>query len=256
MKEKILDYYDYQKEEYPEKMFERLTNAIEAYRKNFRTVENIYRISPAFRETAERIAPKLDAPKDMSIIERVKWLRVWMFIIRDQHLYWRDMNEKRQFIGNANTLATNRMIAYPETLIYLEKIYFSNMPENQLIILDMIKRMISLYPKEVQEKIIKFGEFKENVPDSLNMGTIRNDIKRLMFPAPWCTFSSYFCTTEGIKAFDSIMMKTAIQTYLDGGIEKLSVSTQNWVDVYNLCNLKNLNFTDLTIGLLNSGRVA
>lgn len=239
MRDKVLNYYQLEEGDLPKKKLFKLADSIETFLSGFRTIENIYEVSLAFREAAEQMAPKLKVDETMSLIEKIKWLRVWAVVVRDQMLFWGDMDKNRRFIGKENTIKFNSFYIYPETMTLLYKLYFYAMPD-ETVILDMLQRLLKLYPEEVQKKILKYGEFDENVPDSMKVERIRNDVKKELFPIPWVTESAYFCTTAGIGLLEPERIKKAVEAYMNGGIESLPAFESSYIDVYNTCKRKKM----------------
>lgn len=83
--EKIIDYYDFKKER-PDKYVKKLSIFVENIWNTYRTVEYCYMYSKGFHEFVDQYAEKVDAD-GLSNIEKIKWLRLWLFIIKDQGFF-------------------------------------------------------------------------------------------------------------------------------------------------------------------------
>ena len=230
---KIMAYYNVLAEPLQKNKQEKLRNAAQSVLGNFRTIENAMQYSQGFYEAAVKMAPKLDAPEDMSIVDRVKWLRLWVFIIRDQTCFWGDLDGKGKLVGKSHTAVFNQLYIYPETLMFVEKEYFSQMPDGS-ILYDMILRMIKLFPQSVQDAVLHYGEIGSNVSDSSGkIEYVRNFVKKKMFEHPWLASSAYFCVTRAIETVVPERFAKAIEAYKNGGIETLPMFEYPYVDVYN-----------------------
>lgn len=217
----------------------RLHIAVEAFLGRFRTVENAYLYCPSFKETADRIASKLDAPEEMSTIERVKWLRIWMIILRDQAFFWEDFDKKNHLRGKEVSSSFDEYYIYPEIMATLEERYISPLEDGE-IILELIQRMLNLYDKSIQKAVLRFGELDVNVPDCMKIGIIRNDIKKQLFRIPWVMGSVYFCTTLGIKSMDPANLKKAVEAYKNGGIDVMPTFEIPYIDIYSGFKKRNM----------------
>ncbi len=230
---KVMAYYNVLAEDIPKNKLEKLRNAAQSFLGTFRTIENAMQYSQGFYEAAVRMAPKLDAPEEMSLVDRVKWLRLWVFIIRDQTLFWGDMDTKGNLFGKAHLASFNQLHIYPETVMYAEREYFSKLPDNS-ILYDMMVRMINLFPQDVQNTVLRYGEIGTNVADSSGkIEHVRNLIKKKMFPHPWLAQSPYFCMPIGIKTFVPERLKSAVEAFKNGGLETLPTFEYTYVDAYN-----------------------
>ena len=207
--EKIKDLYDF-KTEKPEKYLKKMRILAESFWNKFRTVENCYQYSKAFHDFSERVAPKLDAPEEMGVVERVKWLRLWAFVIKDQGFFWNDLTYDRKINPESRREFNEKVSLFPEILLFIEKQYFSPMPDKE-ISLELIKALIGLYPKSTQAELYKFAELEKNEIYILKAGTVRQEIKKKMFPIMWITDPTYFCTKTGLKHAEARFLKAAIK---------------------------------------------
>ena len=201
--------------EITDKKKEKLSNFVESFLNRFRTVENCYRYSKGFKETADRISQKLDAPDEIGTIEKVKWIRLWFFIIRDQNLFWNDIKPNRMINVTESDLFDREGYLTPDILIQLEKEFFSVIPD-KAIILDMLKAFVNLYPKETQKDLIRFAELDRNEPDCLNPGHIRRELKKKIFPVMWISGTGYFLTKPGIEVSRKEFITLTIDAFKKG----------------------------------------
>lgn len=148
--EKILRYYDF-KNPLPDKQMKKLGIFVENIWNQYRTVEYCYKYSKSFYEFVNKYASKVDA-EGMNNIEKIKWLRLWIFIIKDQGFFWNDIREDERIDVNGRQKFDREVYLFPDTMLYLE-LYVSEMPEASLNV-EMLKKLISLYPEDVQKKFI------------------------------------------------------------------------------------------------------
>lgn len=147
--EKILRYYDF-KNPLPDKQMKKLGIFVENVWNQYRTVEYCYKYSKSFYEFVNKYASKVDA-EGLNNIEKIKWLRLWIFIIKDQGFYWNDIRPDEKIDVNDRQKFDRGVYLFPDTMLYLES-YVSEMPEASLNV-EMLKRLIGLYPEDVQKKI-------------------------------------------------------------------------------------------------------
>lgn len=217
--EKVMNYYDFKNGNYSDKKMVRLYKTIESFWNQFKTMENAYMYSYGFREIVNKLQTKLLVKGEMSPLEKVKWLRVWIVLIRDQHLFWGDVDKDGKLKSKAERLRLENTRIQPETLIYLWDFYFKYMPDNN-IILEMLEWFIESKPEDVQKKIRAYGEFDENETNAQKISTIRK-MKIEIFPKQWVAVPAYFFTTKGIEMLNPERLEQVIDTYNNGGVEKL-----------------------------------
>ena len=227
--EKVMSYYDFRSEKYSKKKMIKLHHIVESFWNQFKTMENAYMYSYGFREMVNKLAPKLWVNGEMSPIEKVKWLRVWIVLVRDQHFFWLDTNKKGDFISKVASAQLNNVRIQPEIMINLEEFYFSYMDKGN-VILDMLQQFIATRPEEVQEKIREYGEFDFNGTNSQTISCIRK-IKLEMFPKQWIALPAYFFTVKGIKMLTPEKLQNAIEAYQNGGVEKLETLDIAFYDI-------------------------
>ena len=231
---KIIAYYNVLAEERSSRKTEKQRNAAQSVLSSYRTVENAYLYSYGFKDAADNMAKKLKAPEDMSVIERVKWLRIWAVILCDQLLFWGDLDDAGRIKGKKNTAEFNELHIYPESMILIWYDYLRHLPDES-ILCDMIQSMVELFPEKAQNALMRYGEMTVNVPDSTKVEHIRNSVKKLFFPKPWLSQSSCFCTTLGVQNFPIERLVDAVTAFKNGGIENMSTFELPYVDVYNNC---------------------
>lgn len=234
MYQKIIRYYEIEESHnLPFKKLEKLSSQVHSYIDSLRTLENAMKYSIAFEEAAHKLAPKLDAPDDMSLLDRVKWLRIWIIVLRDQECFWGDMDAHGKFIGIANSKKFNNYYVYPESMITVEKEYFSALADGE-IIYEMMYNFISLYPERIQKAVYRFGELDGlNYPDSNKIERIRLDIKKKLFYNSWRSSNDYFMTREGIKHFAHENLEMALIAYKNGGISTMPTFKSKICDICN-----------------------
>ena len=229
--QKMRWYFKMEPNEMTQRKREKIALSVEKFLDKFRTVENCYKYSKGFKEMSDRIACKLDAPENMQPVERVKWLRMWFFLIRNQNLFWNDTESD----GGINIYQSDRFdkegYLTPDIMIEQEEKSFSILPEG-CIILDMVKAFINLYSKEIQDEIIRFAELDRNEHYILDPREIRNNLKKKIFPVRWISGTNYFLTKLGI----SLSRKEFITFVVDAnkkGFKNLPTFEQEMVDPYN-----------------------
>lgn len=230
---KLLAYYNVTSEEQlSDKKAKRLRNDVYSIWDGYRTIENAYRYSYGFKDVADEMAKKLDAPAEMSVIERVKWIRVWVVILCDQMLFWGDLDNNGKIKSKETTARFNEKYVYPESMIFVWFGHLKNMPDGY-IVYDMMRKLIEVFPEKAQNAVMRYGEFFENKPDSTKVEHIRNSIKKLLFPRPWLAQSSHFCTKMGVELFIPDRLENAVMAWKNGGIETMSTFELPYYDVYN-----------------------
>lgn len=240
---KIRRYYDF-KNPLPDKKIKKLEIFVNSFWNRLRTVENCYKYSKGFKEMSDRIASKLDAPKDLGVVERCKWLRLWLFIIRDQSFFWNDIKIDKRVNVEESIKFDREVYLTPEVMIMLEKAFFSEIPDNS-ILLDIIKAFINLYPEKIQKEIIRFAELDKNEPDCLNAGYIRRNLKKKLFPVIWISGTGYFFTRPGIEVSREEFMTLTVEAYKKG-LKNLETFYKEGIDPFN--NFSKKKFTCYELG--------
>lgn len=230
---KLWSYYDFQGAAIPEKKADKMRIVVENFLAGFRTIENAYLYCSSFRNQAESIAKKLDTgSEEMSVIEKNKWLRIWVLIIRDQMLFWGDLDENAKLIGKENSERFENYHFFPEMMVFLNQKYFTQLKDGE-IVLDMIKSMLNLYPEKVRNRVLEFGEIGTDKPDYLKLGTIRREIKQSMFKIPWHDASYIFCTKYGIEQMTPEILVKAVEAYRNGIEDGIETYMFSYYNVYN-----------------------
>ena len=234
MYNRMLSYYEISSHNtYSEKKLEKLSRQIQNYMESIRTIDNAMRYSVSFEKAAREMAKKLDAPKSMSVNERVKWIRLWFIVLRDHECFFNELDDTGRLKGPKVTEEVNQMYFFPESMINLNASYLSYMEDGN-IIYDMIKEFIDTYPDDVKDVVYRFAELDGvNRPDSCRLGRIREDIKRKLFPNSWRSSTIYFMTKEGAKFIIPKHLKLAVLAYKNGGISKMPTFTNQIIDVFN-----------------------
>lgn len=233
MYQKIMSYYEViEDNNFSEQKAKKIKNQIEYYFQNVCSLKNAMMYSVNFEEAANQMASKLDAPEDMSILERVKWLRVWLVILKDHEFFWPELDQKRLFRGANVSNYINSINLLPEVLIHLNEIYFSCLPDEE-ISLEIIQDFLATYPEDVQKEVFRFAEFDSDIPYTLRFERIRINVKQKLFPNSCRSDLSFFCTKFGIKHFAPRNLELAVKAYKNGGISTLPEMEGQIVDVFN-----------------------
>lgn len=248
MYDRLIIFYEFfENDTRPEKKRTKEAGLISNYYESLRTLENAMIYSVGFEETAKKIAPKLDAPKEMSIIDRVKWLRVWFLVVRDHEFMFGDFNSKGQLLGLQKTSEFNHKYLAPEIMIDLEKAYFSRIPDG-CIILELIQKFLSGFPKSVQDEVYRFGELDPNLTHApvWRVEHVRNLVKKPMFADGTLRAKIFTYTTLiGLEGLDVEGLKLAVNTYKNGGISTLPTTEAEIYDVFNKFKKKNVTCYEL-----------
>lgn len=162
-----------------------------------RSVENAMSYSISFAEAATKMAAKIDAPEEMSVVERIKWIRLWFIVIRNQEFFYNEIDGNGRNRGINVTREVNDMYIFPESMILLNESFLSKLDDGE-ILYDMIKAFVDSYPKDVQRAVYRFAELDGvNRPDSCKLGRIREDVKKKLFPNSWRSSTSFLCARQG-----------------------------------------------------------
>ena len=233
--EKIWKYYNLS-EVLPEKYMKKLAIFIEKVWSQYRTIEYCYQYSKSFHDFVEKYAKKVDA-EGMSNLDKIKWFRLWLFVIKDQGFYWFDIRKDGKFSFSEQN---ENLYLFPETIVYFDY-YVSEIPDNSINV-EMMKRLIELYPEEVQNKVWRFAELNNNnVPDMLRTGEIREKVKKALFPISWMSEPMLFCMNDCIKKNDPEYLKAAVIAYQNGGIKTLKSFKQKGNDPFDRFRLKSVD---------------
>ena len=136
-----------------EKKAQKAAVFVESFLKQFRTVENCFEYCKSFKDSADKIAKKLNVPSEIGIVEKVKWLRLWVLVIRDQSLFWSDVKSNRRIDLEFVRRFDKEVYFTPELMVTLEKNIFQKIPDNS-ISLEMLQSFIKLFPDKIQKKFI------------------------------------------------------------------------------------------------------
>lgn len=250
MYQKIITFFDFRREEKSEHKELKQLRLLQSYLNTLRTLENAYQYSAVVHDVIDKIAPKLDAPSDMDTLTRVKWLRIWITLIRDQSFFWTDLDNEYRLLPYSKVSIYNSLYVMPETLETLWKHYFSKLEDGE-IIYEMVDGLVKQFPETVQKLVRDFGELDENRTDNIKVERIRMEIKQKLFPNYWRATPSYFCTRDGIRTLNAEVMIRAIEADKNGGIEKLptkEASVANSFNGFKPKKYKVYEFAEIAIG--------
>ncbi len=247
---RVRSYYDLENN-LPEKKRRKLNNSVQAFWSRCRTVENAYKYCHEFHFMANRIAKKLDAPEDMGVVERCKWLRLWLFLIKDQSFFWNDIKANGYVNQKESEAFDKRVYLNPEVMLILEESNFSKVPD-RTILLDMIKAFISLYPEDVQKAVLHFGELDGvNQPDDLRAGYVRQELKKKLFPVMWVSGLSYFFTKPGIQTSKVDFMANAVKAFKNKKLDELPIFEKEATDAYDHFKTKTFNCYEISTEIVD-----
>lgn len=240
--QKIITYYKViEGDDFPKAKIKKIKKQIEDCFESSRSLKNAMMYSASFEKAANEMASKLDAPKEMSVLERVKWLRIWIVLLKDSDLFWADLNEKGLIVGPQISNRVNSLYFFPEVLIHLNNIYFSHLDDEE-IILENIQNFLAAYPEEIQKEVLRFAELDYDTPYNLQLGRIRVNLKQQLFPNSCRSELSYFMTKTGIQHFTHEHLRLAVTAYRNGGLPTMPEMTSQIVDVFANFKKKNVNF--------------
>ena len=234
--EKIWRYYDYNNP-LPDKLLKKMAIFVENVWNRYRKVEYCYLYSKGFHDFVDKYASKVDA-KGLNNIEKIKWLRLWVFVIKDQGFFWKDINPNGTITVSEQVEFNRKVYLFPDTMLYLEP-YVNRLEEKDLNV-EMLKRFIGMYPENVQKQIYSWGEMDDS--DTINMlraGEVRMGIKRTLFPITWMSPMNLFCLNSGMKYNKPEYIKSAVEVYKKGNMEALSRIDQKGTDPFDLFKIKN-----------------
>ena len=230
---KMYIFYGLSEEKYNEKKRSKINNLIQNYMDGIRSVENAMSYSISFAEAATKMAAKIDAPEEMSVVERIKWIRLWFIVIRNQEFFYNEIDGNGRNRGINVTREVNDMYIFPESMILLNETFLSKLDDGE-ILYDMIKAFVDSYPKDVQRAVYRFAELDGvNRPDSCKLGRIREDVKKKLFPNSWRSSTSFFMCKTGIKYMIPKHLEMALLAYKNGGISNMPVIKVEIPDVFN-----------------------
>lgn len=214
----------------PEKVKQKRLSRIDSFLEQFRTVENAYGYCPRFKEIADAMLKKVTIKEKMSKIDIIKWIRIWIVIFKNQN-YFSEEVDKDEPRSPEISKKTDGYHLYPEGLMCYSG-YMSTLEDGDLV-LELLQKMLQLYPKDVQKIVERFGELDKNEPDSLSVRTIRNTVKKAVFPVPWIRNLAHFVTISGIKEMNPEVIINAVEACKDGGIKKMPKNTASFINTYD-----------------------
>ena len=229
--EKICSYFDYENPK-PEKYMKKLGVLVENIFNKYRTVEYCYMYSKSFREFVEKYASVVDAD-GLSNIEKIKWLRLWLFIIKDQGFFWTDEKKNGRIYVKEQRNFDHDVYLFPNRMLCLEKYILKELKDKSLNV-EMLKRFIKLYPEKVQKEVYVWAELKDgNTSNMLRAGEVRMGLKRKLFPIKWMSPMSLFCINDKIKENNPKYLEAAIMACKKGGVKKLKRIEQRVTDPFD-----------------------
>ena len=235
--EKICRYYDF-KNPLPDKQMKKLGRFVENIWNRYRTVEYCYLYSKAFNEFVDKYAVKVDADEGMSDLEKIKWLRLWLFVIKDQGFFWTDIKPNGTIMLTEQLKFDREVYLFPDCMIYLEEYIREYLPDKALNV-EMLRRFISLYSKDIQKQVYTWAELDGDTSDNmLRAGEVRMGIKRKLFPITWMSPMSLFCLNNNMKDNNPEYLEAAVTAYKNGGVESLDRIEQKGTDPFDRFKVK------------------
>lgn len=234
--EKIWRYYDFQNPLTDKKM-KKLRILVENIWNKYRKVEYCYQYSKAFYDFVNKYATKVDAD-GLNNIEKIKWLRLWLFIIKDQGFFWNDIQENGTILVNEQLKFDREVYLFPDCMLYLESYITKYLPDKAINV-EMLKKFIGLYPEKVQKQVYNWAELDgSDTTNILRAGEVRMGLKRTLFPITWMTPMNLFCLNNGIKENNPAYLEAAVIAYQNGGVETLSRIEQRGTDPFDKFKIK------------------
>lgn len=250
--EKICRYYDF-KNQLPEKAMKKLSRFVENTWNKYRTVEYCYMYSKAFHDFVNHYAVKVDAD-GLDNLEKIKWLRLWLFVIKDQGFFWTDIQANGTIIMSEQLKFDQEVYLFPDCVLYLEEYIREYLPDKALNV-EMLKRFIGLYPEDVQKQVYTWAEMDGDTSDNmLRAGEIRMGIKRQLFPITWMSPMSLFCLNNNMKDNNPEYLEAAVRAYKNGGIENLDRIEQRGTDPFDRFKVKSYKSYEVYTSPEENGR--
>ena len=234
--EKIMDYYDFKKER-PDKYVKKLSIFVENIWNTYRTVEYCYMYSKGFHEFVDQYAVKVDAD-GLSNIEKIKWLRLWLFIIKDQGFFWTDIKSDGKIYIKEQQDFDKEVYLFPDCMLYL-KDYIDKYLTDKALNVEMLKRLIGIYPNDIQKQVYCWAEMdNSHTINMLRAGEVRMGLKRTLFPITWMSPMSLFCLNNYMKDNNPKYLEAAVVAYKNGGVENLDRIEQKGTDPFETFKVK------------------
>ncbi len=220
-----------------DRKLERKRVELEKYLRSIRTLDNAYEYSLTIHDAIDKIAPKLDASKEMESIERTKWLsRMWFCLFRDQWYLWADFDCFGSIDFQSIGYRDNECIV-PNSMIEMSKFFEAKVFDAD-ISLEQLQAFVSKLPDDVQAEVYSFAELDgKNVPYNIQVSFIRA-LKRKIFPTLFKLPLYYFIGKNGMAAFRPEMLVDAIRIYTNRSLmnqpkafEQIQTSTDRKKDL-------------------------
>ena len=123
-------------------------------------------------------------------------------------------------------------------MLYL-KDYIDKYLTDKALNVEMLKKLIGLYPEEVQKQLYRWGEMDgSNTINMLRAGEVRMGLKRTMFPITWMSPMSLFCLNNYMKDNNPKYLEAAVVAYQNGGVENLDRIEQKGTDPFDTFKVK------------------
>lgn len=234
--EKIWRYYDYNNP-LPDKLLKKMAIFVENVWNRYRKVEYCYLYSKGFHDFVDKYASKVDA-KGLNNIEKIKWLRLWLFIVKDQGFFWTDIKADGKIYVKEQIDFDREVYLFPDCMIYLEE-YISKYMEDKCLNVEMLKSFIGLYPENVQKEVYVWAEMESsNTTNPLRAGEVRMGIKRKLFPITWMSPMNLFCLNNNMKDNNPEYLEAAVTAYKNGGVGILDRIEQKGTDPFDRFKVK------------------
>lgn len=183
-----------------------------------RTIENAQYYIDGYRELLEFAAAKLkDAPKDMTMLERAKFVRMYHTIFVGYNYFAQDFKRTFNFqhklyyleVDYTKVFRNNQMPYGPEEFFTTSKILMESFKDNSLFY-DLVAMEFASLDKKLQKEILHFAELKINeegkfesiniAPKCQTFSSIRN-IKNKVHPEIGVYPMEMFAYEERMETF-------------------------------------------------------
>lgn len=135
-----------------------------------RTVENAQYYIDGYKQLLEMAAAKLrDAPEDMTMLERAKFVRMYHTIFVGYFFFAQDFRRSFSFqhkcyyldVDFPKAIKNNSLPYHPEEFFTTSKILIESFPDNSLIY-DLVCIELTNLDKKIQKEVLQFAELKVN----------------------------------------------------------------------------------------------
>ena len=208
-----------------------------------RTIENAQYYIDGYKELLEMAAAKLhDAPEEMTMLERAKFVRMYHMIFVGYFFFAQDFRRTYSFdkkcyylsVDFQEAFKNNTMTCRPEDFFVTSRILIENFPEDSLIY-DLVCLEFSRLDKKLQKEILQFAELKldddgklvsVNVASKHHTYSAIRAIKHKVHPEMGVYPMEFFAYTSSIKdmPFDEFYQIYKILRVVP--IEKFRIATK------------------------------